>query len=204
MTLTHMLLIVELMEKQPAGSVQRIKENQRDAIELAKRLNREAYDAMCEVSRNQALVGRRFVEREASKREFKFNPLNFVISGVRISNHFERILRLSDECADFYRKGNIRADLFRKERKLNLLLNRLITATGMIVEYIVEEKERFYGSIPKVTQEIRRICLWYFVNMVRREGTNRREFADLSMILHNFLIVSEDFASIFHELKTLY
>lgn len=60
------------------------------------------------------------------------------------------------------------------------------------------------NATERIKQSNARICLWYFIYIANNTDFGRREFADLSFILHNFLVISEDFVSIYKELKTLY
>lgn len=113
----------------------------------------------------------------------KHDPLRFALSAIRINRYLERVCDHIVNCARAYERGDIRKTVFVDDPVLSLILSRVITITGMTVESLVEEKERFFGSFQEVEAELNAECDIAFHKILTDETMSKKEFADIYRIL---------------------
>ncbi len=121
-------------------------------------------------------------QADAEEVALKNDPLRFALSAIRITRYFERIGDNVVNCARAFRNEAIRKEIFVKDQDLSQILPRVVTIMGMAVESLVEEKDRFYGSVQKVEDELDRHVTSFYHRSLDDDTMSRREFADLYRI----------------------
>lgn len=121
--------------------------------------------------------------RESENILFKKDPLRFALSAIRITRNMERMADQAVNCANVFKNGRIQKGTFKKNESLNLILQRVITLAGMSVESLVEEKERFMGSVNNVEDELNFLCLQTYNCFIADPSMEKPEFSDLYRIL---------------------
>ncbi|MCZ8238441.1 MAG: PhoU family transcriptional regulator [Leptospiraceae bacterium] len=110
---------------------------------------------------------------------FKKDPLRFALSCIRITRNIERLGDQVVNVAKFFQNGHIQKGLFKRDEGMSKILSRVITLSGMAVESLVEEKERFMGSVNALEQELNDLCAEAFHKYVSDPNMSKVEFADL-------------------------
>ena len=121
------------------------------------------------------------------ERLLKYDPLRFALFAIRITIYLEqlgdRLVILAQALLD----QNLAEQIFHKHLLLNRALSRMATAVGMAVECLVEEKERFYGSIREVSQELKQYCLELRKDLMEDNSLKleieKKQFADMLSVL---------------------
>lgn len=113
----------------------------------------------------------------------KKDPLRFALSAIRITRNLERIGDNVVNAARVFKNGLIPKKIFVDDELYALMVQRVITITGMAVESLVEEKNRFFGSIQQVDAELDRVCQKAFETSVRSPDLDKASFADLYRII---------------------
>ncbi|MBX7056700.1 MAG: phosphate uptake regulator PhoU [Leptospirales bacterium] len=113
----------------------------------------------------------------------KKDPLRFALSAIRITRNLERIGDNIVNAARVFKNGQVARGIFERDELFSLMLQRVITIIGMAVESLVEEKNRFFGSIQQVDAELDRLCQRAFEAAVADDKMERMAFADLYRII---------------------
>ncbi len=107
------------------------------------------------------------------------DPLRFALSCIRITRNMERLGDQVVNVAEVFRNGNVRKRLFRENEVMCKILSRVITLAGMAVESLVEEKNRFMGSVNSLEMELNGLCNTAFHQFLLKEDMDKKEFADV-------------------------
>ena len=132
----------------------------------------------------EAVASRRELGMEAlgPDRVLKRDPLRFALSAIRITRNLERLSDNVVNAARVFVKGRVPRGSFRDDPSMHLMLSRVITVVGMAGESLVEEKDRFFGSIQEVDQELDRHCQNVFEEALQKAELDRASFADIYRI----------------------
>lgn len=117
------------------------------------------------------------------ERVLKQDPLRFALFAIRITIYLEQIGNKLVAMAQTFSSQRLPEKIFCEDKLLNLMLSRIATAVGMAVESLVEEKERFYGSIREVSQEIEQYCQELRSNFIKASHLERIQFSEILKIL---------------------
>lgn len=143
------------------------------------------------------------MEKYDSELLFKNDPLRFALSAIRITRHLERIGDNIVNAAHSFRNETIPAGSFKTNQTLSIILNRVATIVGMAVESLVEEKNRFFGSIERVDAELDLHCQYAFDEMILKGSRTPLEMADLYRIVISLERVGDLAVNIAEELVRL-
>lgn len=179
LALEQVLLLVEAMEMDDYRKAAELIERDDLMDELEKENDTQSQNAILEAvaSREEILRG---TGQELDRRH---DPLIFAMSAIRLTRSFERMGDHVVNAARAFKNGHIRAGMFRDDERLAVIQSRVVTIVGSAVESLVEEKDRFYGSVQKVEDELDAECSAFFLRSLDEESYSRREFADLYRIL---------------------
>ncbi|WP_039948472.1 phosphate signaling complex PhoU family protein [Leptospira fainei] len=147
---------------------------------LEKQNDNLSQNAILEAVANRNLLGMDQVDGEVV---LKKDPLRFALSAIRINRNLERMGDQIVNCATCYRRGLLPKGFFRQEEILDKMLSRVVTLVGMAVESLVEEKNRFYGSVHTVEEELNNLCNGAFLKFVMDPRLDKNQFADLYRII---------------------
>lgn len=133
----------------------------------------------------------------------KKDPLRFALSCIRITRNIERLGDQVVNVADVFRNGNVRKKIFKENEVMCKILSRVITLAGMAVESLVEEKDRFMGSVNTIEQELNGLCNTAFHQFVAKEDMPKKEFADLYRMILSMERIGDYSVNIAEELVRL-
>ena len=152
-----------------------------------------------------AVASRRQMGMETYNQELllKNDPLRFALSAIRITRHLERIGDNLSNAAHSFNNKEIPVGYFCSNQNFSLILNRVSTIVGMAVESLVEEKNRFFGSIERVDAELDLYCQNAFNELIKHEHSNMLLFADLYRIILSLERVGDLSVNIAEELVRL-
>ena len=119
------------------------------------------------------------------ERLLKEDPLRFALFAIRIAIYLEQIGNKLVTIAQAFANKNLPRQIFRSHSLLNRSLSRMATAVGIAVECLVEEKERFYGSIREVSQDLDQCCLELKDDFIKNKNLQKTQFADISSMITN-------------------
>ncbi|MCB1173218.1 MAG: PhoU family transcriptional regulator [Leptospiraceae bacterium] len=114
---------------------------------------------------------------------YKNDPLRFALSSIRITRHLERIGDNVVNAAHSWKNQEIPPGFFIENRHFQLMLSRVVTIVGMAVESLVEEKNRFFGSIERVDAELDLHCQNAFKELIKMNSQNALLVADMYRII---------------------
>ena len=179
LALEQVLLLVEAMETDDYRKAAELIERDDLMDELEKENDTQSQNAILEAvaSREEILKG---TDRELDRRR---DPLIFAMSAIRLTRSFERMGDHVVNAARAFKNGHIRPGLFRDDERLAVIQSRVVTIVGSAVESLVEEKDRFFGSVQKVEDELDAECGAFFLRSLDETSYSRREFADIYRIL---------------------
>ncbi|TGN19526.1 PhoU family transcriptional regulator [Leptospira idonii] len=148
--------------------------------ELEKENDNLSQNAILEAITNRNILGMGDVDSDII---LKKDPLRFALSAIRITRNMERMGDQVVNCAEVFRYKTIRKGLFKKEEPMGLILSRVITLAGMAIESLVEEKERFMGSVNTIEDELNGLCTEAFKKYRDANDMEKVEFADIYRII---------------------
>ncbi|MCB1315123.1 MAG: PhoU family transcriptional regulator [Leptospiraceae bacterium] len=200
LTLEQVLMLSDALERSDFERAQAL--IQRD--DLIDELEKEN-DNISQMAILEAVVTRREMGMEAFAPEtvLKKDPLRFALSAIRITRNLERLCDNVVNAARAFLNGHVPADLFQTDESFRLILSRVITIVGMAVESLVEEKDRFFGSIRAVDEELDRRCKEIFNWLITEESINRAAFADIYRIVLSLERVGDLAVNVAEELVRL-
>ena len=133
----------------------------------------------------------------------KSDPLRFALVAVRIGIHLQNVTKYISEIAKLFVKRKLPSRIFYTHELLNRTLSRLATAIGMVVEFLVEEKEDFYGSIQDIHKELETYYQKLQSEFIRQENFNYEQISVLSIIIHNIQQINDIVLELEKELTEL-
>jgi len=175
--LEQVMLQADAMENDDHDLAIRVITRDDELDKLEKENDNLSQNAILEAAANQQAVN------EERPKGYAPEPLRFALSAIRLTRYFERIGDQVVDSLSAFQNGNIRKGFFKEDETASLILARVVTIVGMAVESLVEEKDRFYGSVQKVEKELDYHCMSLFRSAVDDARFSRREFADLFRIL---------------------
>ncbi|MCC5814193.1 MAG: PhoU family transcriptional regulator [Leptospira sp.] len=133
----------------------------------------------------------------------KKDPLRFALSCIRITRNIERLGDQVVNVAEVFRNGNVRKKLFKDNEVMCKILSRVITLAGIAVESLVEEKDRFMGSVNTIEQELNGLCNTAFHQFVANPDMSKKEFADIYRMILSMERIGDYAVNIAEELVRL-
>lgn len=133
----------------------------------------------------------------------KRDPLRFALSCIRITRNMERLGDQVVNVAEVFKNGNVRKKLFKNNEVMCKILSRVITLVGMAVESLVEEKDRFMGSVNSLEQELNDLCNAAFYQCMENEAMDKKEFADIYRMVLSMERIGDYSVNIAEELVRL-
>ncbi len=180
LVLEQVILLSEAMESDNYDLANEIA-NRDDLIdELEKENDNLSQNALLEAVNNRNILGMGEVDSDII---LKKDPLRFALSAIRITRNMERMGDQVVNCAEVFRNKTIRKGLFKNEEPMTLILSRVTTLAGMAIESLVEEKERFMGSVNTLEDELNALCDVAFKKYRGDDTMEKREFADVYRII---------------------
>ncbi len=180
MVLEQALLLSDALEEDNYELASKIVEKDDFIDELEKENDNLSQNAILEAITNRNILGMGEVDSDIV---LKKDPLRFALSAIRITRNMERMGDQVVNCAEVFRYGTIRKGLFKQEAPMTLILSRVTTLVGMAVESLVEEKERFMGSVNTLEEELNELCNEAFRKYRELPGMDKIEFADIYRII---------------------
>lgn len=179
LALEQVLLLVEAVESDDYARATELIDRDDLMDELEKENDTQSQNAILEAVASREEM-KRVTEKEPDRHH---DPLIFAMSAIRLTRSFERMGDHVVNAARAFRNGNIRPGLFREDPQLVVILSRVVTVVGSAVESLVEEKDRFFGSVQKVEDELDLECSAFFLKSLDEPSYSRREFADIYRVL---------------------
>lgn len=174
--LSQVLMLGDALENDNYELAEQIIKNDDEVDQLEKDNDNLSQNAILEAIATRNILGMGNVSDDIVLRK---DPLRFALSCIRITRNMERLGDQVVNIAEVFKNGNIRKRLFRENEIMCKILSRVITLAGMAVESLVEEKDRFMGSVNTLEQELNGLCNTAFHQAVEREDMDKKEFADL-------------------------
>lgn len=178
--LEQVLILDDALEKDDSELAKKLIDRDDLIDNLEKQNDNLSQNAILEAVANRNSMGMDQVDGEVV---LKRDPLRFALSAIRITRNLERMGDQIVNCAKCFRRGLIPKRFFCDEEILNKLLSRVITIVGMAVESLVEEKNRFYGSVHTVEEEINNLCQSAFLKFVMDPRLDKNQFADVYRLI---------------------
>ena len=176
--LEQVILLSETLENDNLEGARYIIERDDLIDELEKENDNLSQNAILE-----AVASLEAMRKNEGEPEFKNDPLRFALSAIRITRSFERMGDQVVNVAKAFSNGYIREGIFKNDEDLTLIISRVVTIVGIAVESLVEEKDRFFGSVQLLEDELDLHCNNFFLRILEDEDKySRREFADLYRI----------------------
>ncbi len=178
--LEQTLLLSDALEADDYALAQQVLDRDDLIDELEKENDNISQTAILEAVASRKAMG---IEQYSPEILLKQDPLRFALSAIRITRNLER---LGDNVANVvkcFRNGLVPRGAFANNELLSLILSRVITIVGMAVESLVEEKNRFFGSIQTVDAELDALCQKAYEIYVDDPYTDKRTFSDLYRII---------------------
>ncbi|TGM72935.1 PhoU family transcriptional regulator [Leptospira mtsangambouensis] len=180
LVLEQVILLSEALEADDYVQAERIVERDDLIDDLEKENDNLSQNAILEAVSNRNILGMGDVDNDIV---LKKDPLRFALSAIRITRNMERMGDQVVNCADVFRHKTIRKGLFKKEEPMTLILSRVTTLAGMAIESLVEEKERFMGSVNTLEDELNDLCDQAFQKYRSVPDMEKQEFADVYRII---------------------
>ena len=150
-----------------------------------------------------ATRGKMGMDTYEPERLLKQDPLRFALFAIRITIYLEQLGDKLVAMAQAFVSQKLPVQIFRRHTLLNRSLSRMATAVGMAVECLVEEKERFYGSIREVSQELEQYCLELTRDFTENNNLNRAQLTGMSIIITKVNEISSLSVNVAEELVRL-
>lgn len=179
-TLEQVLDLNDSLERENYELAQTIIERDTQIDQLEKENDNISQTAILEAVASRNAMG---MEQFEPGMVLKNDPLRFALSAIRITRHLERMGDNVVNAAHSFRNGKIKSGVFNEETSFKLTLNRMSTIVGMAVESLVEEKNRFFGSMERVDAELDLHSQNSFQWLIRQQDLAPLEFADLYRIV---------------------
>jgi phosphate transport system protein len=176
LVLEQVLMLGDSLERDDYSLAQKIVERDDMIDELEKENDNLSQNAILEAIASRNILGMGNVSDEII---LKKDPLRFALSCIRITRNIERLGDQVVNVAEVFQNGKIRKKIFLKEEIMCKILSRVTTLAGMAVESLVEEKDRFMGSVNSLEQELNELCNNAFHKYVNDARFEKVEFADL-------------------------
>jgi phosphate transport system protein len=176
LVLEQVLMLGDCLENDDYSIAEKIIERDDLIDDLEKENDNLSQNAILEAIASRNSLGMGEINEEII---FKKDPLRFALSCIRITRNIERLGDQVVNVAKFFQNGHVRKELFKKDEGMSKILSRVITLSGMAVESLVEEKERFMGSVNSLEQELNGLCTDAFHKYVADPTMSKLEFADL-------------------------
>ncbi|WP_174705648.1 phosphate signaling complex PhoU family protein [Leptospira kobayashii] len=180
LVLEQVIMLGEALENDDYDLANRIVERDDHIDDLEKENDNLSQNAILEAITNRNILGMGNVDNDII---LKKDPLRFALSAIRITRNMERMGDQVVNCAEVFRYKTIRKTLFKKEEPMTLILARVTTLAGMAIESLVEEKERFMGSVNTIEEELNGLCDQAFKKYRDAKDMDKVEFADLYRII---------------------
>ncbi|MCW7494115.1 PhoU family transcriptional regulator [Leptospira sp. 2 VSF19] len=180
LVLEQVILLSEALEADDYEQAERIVERDDLIDDLEKENDNLSQNAILEAVSNRNILGMGDVDNDIV---LKKDPLRFALSAIRITRNMERMGDQVVNCADVFRHKTIRKGLFKNEEPMTLILSRVTTLAGMAIESLVEEKERFMGSVNTLEDELNALCDQAFHKYRCIPDMEKQEFADVYRII---------------------
>lgn len=176
LVLEQVLLLGDALETDNYNLAQNVVDRDDLIDELEKDNDNLSQNAILEAIASRNVMGMGNVSDEII---LKKDPLRFALSCIRITRNIERLGDQVVNVADVFRNGHVRKGLFKESEVMSKILSRVITLAGMAVESLVEEKDRFMGSVNTLEQELNGLCNTAFHTFVEKTDMDKKEFADI-------------------------
>ena len=180
LVLEQVLMLSDSLDKDDYELAEQVIQRDDELDRLEKENDNISQNAILEAVATRREMG---MESLGPDRVLLRDPLRFALSAIRINRNLERLGDNVVNAAQCFRNGLIKPGIFHDNETLCLVQSRMITVVGMAVESLVEEKNRFFGSIQAVDQELDHLCQQAFQQLVVDDSLGRREFADLYRIV---------------------
>lgn len=180
LVLEQVILLSEAMEADNYDLANEIVKRDDLIDDLEKENDNLSQNAILEAVTNRNILGMGDVDSDIV---LKKDPLRFALSAIRITRNMERMGDQVVNCAEVFRYKTIRKGLFKNEEPMTLILSRVTTLAGMAIESLVEEKERFMGSVNSLEDELNSLCDLAFKKYRADDSMDKREFADVYRII---------------------
>ncbi len=131
------------------------------------------------------------------------DPLRFALFAIRVNIYLEQMGDSLVQIAKAFSGENLPPYIFQYNRPLNHALARMTTTVGMAVESLVEEKDRFFGSIQGVCAELGQYCLELSSSLPYDTNLNQQQLSHLCNIVTNMESVGNLSLNIGEELVRL-
>ena len=182
LVLEHLLLLCDALEKDDYAIARHIIQKDDLLDDLEKENDNISQSAILDAITARGRMGLNAFGRECL---LKHDPLRFGLSAIRLTIYLEQIGDNFVNIAEAFVGKNLMPGLFSENALLNRSLSRMATAVGMSVESLVEEKDRFYGSIREVTDELSESCHQVIVETLQNKLCSLQQTDNLSIIIHN-------------------
>jgi phosphate transport system protein len=179
LVLEQVILLGEALENEDYNLANQIVQKDDMIDDLEKENDNLSQIAILEAITNRNILGMGDVDNEIV---LKKDPLRFALSAIRITRNMERMGDQVVNCAEVFRYKTIRPGIFKKEEPMGIILSRVTTLAGMAIESLVEEKERFMGSVNTIEEELNGLCDEAF-KKYRNSDMDKTEFADVYRII---------------------
>jgi phosphate transport system protein len=180
LVLEQILLLNDSLEKDDYSIAEKIIQKDDIIDSLEKQNDNLSQTAILEAVVNRNIMGMGSIEEDIL---LKKDPLRFALSAIRITRNIERMGDQVVNIADVWKNAKISKGFFKREELFSKILSRVVTLGGMAVESLVEEKERFMGSVTAVEEELNALCYQAFDFTIKNESIEKEEFADLYRII---------------------
>ena len=123
---------------------------------------------------------------DLSKMKYLYSeePLNFTLASIRIMVYLEQIGENISDIAQAYANYSLdTVQILGKYELLHQMLTRMTTMVGIVVESLVEEKDRFFGSVREVREELNHNCLEISQLFWKDEQFQRNQFLPLLLLI---------------------
>jgi phosphate transport system protein len=200
MVLDQVLKLGDSLESDNYKLAEDIVSNDDSIDELEKENDNLSQNAILEAIASRNVMGMGNVSEDII---VKKDPLRFALSCIRITRNIERLGDQVVNVAEVFRNGNVRKKLFKDNEVMCKILSRVITLAGIAVESLVEEKDRFMGSVNTIEQELNGLCNTAFHQFVANPDMSKKEFADIYRMILSMERIGDYAVNIAEELVRL-
>ncbi len=180
LVLEQILLLNDSLERDDYSIAEKIIQKDDIIDSLEKQNDNLSQTAILEAVVNRNIMGMGSIEEDIL---LKKDPLRFALSAIRITRNIERMGDQVVNIAHVWKNGKISKGFFKREELFSKILSRVVTLGGMAVESLVEEKERFMGSVTVVEDELNALCNQAFEYTIKNNTIEKEEFADIYRII---------------------
>ncbi|WCL48988.1 phosphate signaling complex PhoU family protein [Leptospira sp. GIMC2001] len=200
LVLEQVFLLGDALEGDDYSLAESIIERDDRIDELEKENDNLSQNAILEAIASRNVMGMGNVSDEII---LKKDPLRFALSCIRITRNIERLGDQVVNVAAVFKNGHIRKTLFTKDEVMCKILSRVVTLAGMAVESLVEEKERFMGSVNTLEEELNGLCDEAFRKFVDYPDMDKKEFADVYRMITSMERIGDYAVNVAEELVRL-